>query len=755
MIVESVVTASPAGTLAVLVEGTKRFAAAAARGNAALLYAEAERYLALAANADQALVLQRAGGVWRAWDHIDDAQPEDTSGVPAEALGWEGMRQIPGGWFVAVRVGALCVLLRGGSGSAEERAAVGVLAAALDLALSTCDRQRIATENLEEIQVLQRVATRILKSHEVEEILLLITQEAKRLLAADICGIMLREGEEIVMQRCVGNFSVDTASLRMRQGQGLAGRVFATREPCRVEDYLESSAISRDFHGLAQTERVRSALGAPLLSKDEVIGVLEVWRRRLSTFTEQDSSRLVALANLASIAIENARLYGLQASTMRDLAAAHQGLGDRYRLLRELARFQEDLVQLLLDGRNLGAIAARAAQHLDAAVLITDTQYRVLGASPPVDDVPERLRAALKDVLREAPGLGGKPARLGAELCAQPIVIGGERVGLVAVLGKRNADDATELAVSQVAMAAALFHVEQRAASKARSETLEAVLWDLLEGSDAVRRAALDRAREMRVDLDGGLRVYLCSGEGLEKIALSEGWGASEVRARRRVVRGICERPQGVLGAPRLLGMRGNLAALVCSDTGIESAERTGQRLALEIAREIVGLSVHVGVSGARNDALMLSSAYREAMVALEVARQRGASGSAVFDRVGVVGMLLSLRQEADMQRLVQSTFGPLLDKGTRQREVLLRTLRVFFDVNCSQQAAAKRLRVHHKTVSYRLSRITDLTGLDLGCHDDRLLADLALYINELMAAQAPGAQRGRRQPRNSPAGRD
>ncbi len=33
----------------------------------------------------------------------------------------------------------------------------------------------------------------------------------------------------------------------MSQGQGLAGRVFATGEPCCVDDYLESKLISRDW----------------------------------------------------------------------------------------------------------------------------------------------------------------------------------------------------------------------------------------------------------------------------------------------------------------------------------------------------------------------------------------------------------------------------------------------------------------------------------------------------------------------------
>jgi sugar diacid utilization regulator/GAF domain-containing protein len=722
-------------------EAMRRLAAAAARGNTAVLFAEAERYLATAARAGGAAVLLRSGGAWRAWDRLSEDSADDAAAVsiPPEALGWDSVRPMAAGLFVPVRTGAVCALIETACAAPEDYVILNVLACALHLALTTCERQRIASEHLDETQVLQRVATRILKSHDLEEILLLITQETKRLLAADICGIMLRDDEEIIMRRCVGNFSIDTASLRMRQGQGLAGRVFATHEPCRVEDYLESNLISRDFFGLAQTERVHSAMGAPLLSKEEVIGVLEVWRRRQSTYTEQDTSRLVALANLTSIAIENARLYAMQKSMVQELAEANRALGGRYQGIRQLAQLQQDLVGLLLDGRNLAAIATRAAEYFDADVLIVDVELRVLGAHPAATEVPDAMRAGLNSALRQRAAHDSKLSRIEAShvsLHAQPVLIGSDQVGLVAVVGKDELDEAAELAISQVAMAVALFHLEQRAASRARAETLEALLWDLLEGTDPIRRAALDRARELRVDLDGRLRVFLCSLEGIEKLAVAEGWGVGEVDARRRLVRGMCEQPQSATGQPRLVGTRGNCVAMLLPDDGSDGCERCAQRLALQIAKEIAGLSVHVGVSGVRSDALTLVVAYREAQIAVEVARQRSKAGSAAFDRAGVVGMLLSLRQEADMQRLVQSTFGALLQKDEPQRRMLMKTLRVFFDTNCSQQSTAKRLRVHYKTVSYRLARIAELTGLDLTNHEDRLLADLALYINELMGGE-------------------
>jgi DNA-binding PucR family transcriptional regulator len=67
-----------------------------------------------------------------------------------------------------------------------------------------------------------------------------------------------------------------------------------------------------------------------------------------------------------------------------------------------------------------------------------------------------------------------------------------------------------------------------------------------------------------------------------------------------------------------------------------------------------------------------------------------------------------------------------------------VQTLRGYFDNDCSQRRAAEALFIHPKTLSYRLTQIAELTGLDLATHADRMRADLALRMLQLTAE--PGA---------------
>jgi DNA-binding PucR family transcriptional regulator len=130
---------------------------------------------------------------------------------------------------------------------------------------------------------------------------------------------------------------------------------------------------------------------------------------------------------------------------------------------------------------------------------------------------------------------------------------------------------------------------------------------------------------------------------------------------------------------------------------------------------------------------MTLNVAYREARIAAAVARQSGKIGSVAYADAGVAGLLMGARDDADFHRFVLKTRGPILAMKALRRDVLLVTLHSFFAVNCSRQLAAKRLRIHEKTLIYRLATIGRLTTLDLSRHEDRVLIDLALRMHEII----------------------
>jgi signal transduction histidine kinase len=134
---------------------------------------------------------------------------------------------------------------------------------------------------------------------------------------------------------------------RMPADQGIAGWIFTHRQPVIIEDV---SQHERFFKGIDESlgYRTRPLIGVPLMTKGEMIGVLEVLKRSGEKFDEQDLDTLSALAGQAAIAIVNVRLYS-QIREERD-----RMLGIEEELHKKLARDFHDgpaqtLASLIMD----------------------------------------------------------------------------------------------------------------------------------------------------------------------------------------------------------------------------------------------------------------------------------------------------------------------------------------------------------------------------------------------------------------------
>jgi signal transduction histidine kinase len=120
--------------------------------------------------------------------------------------------------------------------------------------------------------------------------------------------------------------------LPLRVGYGLIGWVAAHRQPAIVDDVMQDP---RWVVVSGVDEWVRSALSVPLVSGDELVGVLSIYSDRVAYFTE-DIRRLVeSTAATVAVAITNAHLYSTERQRATELARALEQQREMDRLQRE------------------------------------------------------------------------------------------------------------------------------------------------------------------------------------------------------------------------------------------------------------------------------------------------------------------------------------------------------------------------------------------------------------------------------------
>ncbi len=136
-----------------------------------------------------------------------------------------------------------------------------------------------------------------------------------------------------------------------------------------------------------------------------------------------------------------------------------------------------------------------------------------------------------------------------------------------------------------------------------------------------------------------------------------------------------------------------------------------------------IGLGRHYpGVHGLRRS-------YEDARVALSLgSRFHRSRGVHSLSDLGVAAFV-GLADERTKVDLAVHLLSPL-----DHEHELLGTLVAFFAHDCAASPTAKSLSIHRNTLSYRLDKITSLTGLDPRRFDDAVQIRLALLLRELHA---------------------
>jgi signal transduction histidine kinase/ligand-binding sensor domain-containing protein len=203
----------------------------------------------------------------------------------------------------------------------------GQVAVAVDNARLYTDTER----RLAQITALQKTSTAVASTLEIDELLHQITEQAAALLEADggILNLVDWERNEDEAVACVGSAVAGTGS-RKPLDSGLSGWIALNNKPAIVSDPKVDERVDRE--GLESLEEasattVQNAAGVPLAIKGQVIGslVLIDKHKGRGTFDLNDLDLLVAFANEAAVAIQNARLF-----------AAEQRRAEQFRVISEV-----------------------------------------------------------------------------------------------------------------------------------------------------------------------------------------------------------------------------------------------------------------------------------------------------------------------------------------------------------------------------------------------------------------------------------
>jgi purine catabolism regulator len=415
-------------------------------------------------------------------------------------------------------------------------------------------------------------------------------------------------------------------------------------------------------------------------------------------------------------------------------------VNEQYALLQRSIAAQERLQRIVLSERGLDAIAGTLATLVGGAALVFDGRGDLQAMRTFRRDLDEELVEALGAELRERARRGdgksfvpGHPD-LAPRGLALPVGAGdaSDRGGvppawLVAVKDSGGLAEIDRLILHQAVTVVALELLRRRVADSTErrlaGDVLSAVVDGDLEGAELGRR--------------------------LEPFGLGARVSALVIAPAERETPQACEaalaaalRAEAVGG---LVAANGRFAVGLLPGFPDEELFELGERVVARAAeslgsRPLAGAGRAVPVSRARE-------AYHEARCALEArelgaAAPNGSNGSAraeagpalaTYRDLGSFQLLLSLQDSDALRLFCESLLGPIENGEGHYGGELMRSLEAFIECNGQWESAARRLYCHRHTLRYRIRKIEELTGRDLGSARDRIEFWLALRGREIV----------------------
>jgi sugar diacid utilization regulator len=367
-------------------------------------------------------------------------------------------------------------------------------------------------------------------------------------------------------------------------------------------------------------------------------------------------------------------------------------------------------------GAGLPEVIRAAARALDASLVLLDRGGTVLAAAA-------RSPADERSLIDGASGVETLDLR-----------VADAPVGALRMRARSDPGPALRrLVTTLVASEVERVRAPERASEQALTTFVRAVMARELHHRDDI----LARAGELGIELADGACVVVARAHS--HVPTEDGWRQRVLAVADRGSRAVASRAVAALAERDDRPGAEVVVLLPGADGGL--AARTADALARELQTSLPGHTFAIGRSRVASDPNDLHRAASEALLAANVAEGDADRPVLAFEETGAYRLLLSAMSEdpGELQRFYAETVEPLVAYDDQYETDLLQTVEAFLDADGNVAGTAQRLFTHRHTIRYRLERVRELTGLDVGSTDGREKLSLGLKAMRVLGISHRG----------------
>lgn len=221
-----------------------------------------------------------------------------------------------------------------------------------------------AGDRLRELAFLHEIAQLATMARDWDELMNTIVERTTVAMGVEVCSFYLAERERprLTLAATNGLDRSQVGKVSMAVGDGITGRVAASRQPIAIDDVTKDDRFSwvRGF----DIEALAGMLSVPLVWHDQVVGVINVQTRDVRRFGPDDIEFLTTIAALLAGIVEKGRLTAEVEARLAQMTALDAARSELLSVVTHELRTPLSIVRVYVD---LLAEAAATAEPTQAA----------------------------------------------------------------------------------------------------------------------------------------------------------------------------------------------------------------------------------------------------------------------------------------------------------------------------------------------------------------------------------------------------
>ena len=323
----------------------------------------------------------------------------------------------------------------------EEQVLLEMLATHAATAIENGRLFELEQKRRQEAETLRQAATAISSTLDLNRVMEDILKALKQIVHYDSASVFLHEGEWLRLAICQGfEYPEDLIGLKFPSSDALFQKIRETRWPIILSDAQKDAR----YHNWGKTHQVHGWMATPLITHGEVIGYITLDSFAVDTYSESITDTVMALANQAAAAIENARLFEEQ-SRRSKIIEALADIANEIATTREVMPALDKIAQRALElldannvaiyllqenNRTLKTVTAHGVYQKELLSHVRKAGEGITG-SVFLNGKPEIISDTMEDSRRVVvPGTRDREEKL-TTLMSAPLILRGKSIGVI------------------------------------------------------------------------------------------------------------------------------------------------------------------------------------------------------------------------------------------------------------------------------------------------------------------------------------